>query len=376
MSEGRDDVPSQPHSADDHPNVEEICDLDEGLLTFHRAASVRAHLESCADCAEILTALEDVPEVLRIAASEEIPVPDGVVERIDSALAAEVTRMAEAALATSVQDESTTIQDTTTTATNSPPDLVVVSRETTTGRSLQRSPQGTAEAASQNGAESAQPPHPDGEPGKSRRSGRSGRMGPRSSTSRPRGFRTRRLLLTTAATVAVVALGGGVFGALHTGTTDDNDAPARDAATGPEYSKQQLSAQVHHLLAEQQQRQQRRSKPARTDAPSNRAAPRQTAPQKSRDSAARPLTSPSSPHSASASRPVPGKSDAPRCARKATGQGTRQPLATDRGEYRGTDVAVFVFPSRARQNRVQVYLVDPHCSDAPGKVLLRKQVRR
>ncbi|MER8028825.1 anti-sigma factor [Streptomyces bauhiniae] len=71
-----------------HPDVAEISDLAEGLLRPARSAELRRHLEGCAACVEVHTALaeiqgllDDVPDVP--------PMPADIADRIDAALAAE-----------------------------------------------------------------------------------------------------------------------------------------------------------------------------------------------------------------------------------------------------------------------------------------------
>ncbi|CAM5460695.1 MULTISPECIES: hypothetical protein [Streptomyces] len=73
---------------DGHPDVTEISDLTEGLLSPSRAADVQRHLEDCELCADVYDSLEEIRGLL---GSVPVPsrMPDDVADRIDAALAAE-----------------------------------------------------------------------------------------------------------------------------------------------------------------------------------------------------------------------------------------------------------------------------------------------
>ncbi|WP_069769297.1 anti-sigma factor [Streptomyces sp. LUP30] len=71
-----------------HPDVTEISDFTEGLLTPARSADVRRHLDDCEICADVLASLEEIRGLLG-----DLPapphMPDDVAHRIEAALAAE-----------------------------------------------------------------------------------------------------------------------------------------------------------------------------------------------------------------------------------------------------------------------------------------------
>ncbi|MER6414738.1 anti-sigma factor family protein [Streptomyces humidus] len=71
-----------------HPDVAEISDLTEGLLSPTRSADVRRHLDACALCADVHASLQEIRGLLG-----DLPgpprMPDDVAHRIDAALAAE-----------------------------------------------------------------------------------------------------------------------------------------------------------------------------------------------------------------------------------------------------------------------------------------------
>jgi hypothetical protein len=77
-----------PAERDAHPDVDELSDLTEDLLAPDRAAEVRAHVSSCAQCGEVLASLQGVQALLGEVPHVE-PMPADIAARIDAALAAE-----------------------------------------------------------------------------------------------------------------------------------------------------------------------------------------------------------------------------------------------------------------------------------------------
>ncbi|GAA4857957.1 zf-HC2 domain-containing protein [Kitasatospora terrestris] len=71
----------------DHPDLDLIADLAEGLLPAASADELRAHLAGCPECADTSAALAEVSELL--GGVEAPSLPDTVAARIDAALAAE-----------------------------------------------------------------------------------------------------------------------------------------------------------------------------------------------------------------------------------------------------------------------------------------------
>ncbi|MFF5262532.1 anti-sigma factor family protein [Actinomadura viridis] len=70
-----------------HYDYDALADLAEGLLEADEAASVTAHLDTCADCRERSA---DLADVSRILAEAPVPsMPAELASRIDSAIAAE-----------------------------------------------------------------------------------------------------------------------------------------------------------------------------------------------------------------------------------------------------------------------------------------------
>jgi hypothetical protein len=70
-----------------HLDYDVLADLAEGLLEDDEAASVNAHLDTCADCRDLSADLADVSRLLAEAPAP--PMPAELAERIDTAIAAE-----------------------------------------------------------------------------------------------------------------------------------------------------------------------------------------------------------------------------------------------------------------------------------------------
>ncbi|WP_327324766.1 zf-HC2 domain-containing protein [Streptomyces sp. NBC_01210] len=71
-----------------HPDVSEISDLTEGLLSLERTADVRQHLDGCPLCADVRTSLEEIRGLLGTLPGAH-RMPADITGRIDAALAAE-----------------------------------------------------------------------------------------------------------------------------------------------------------------------------------------------------------------------------------------------------------------------------------------------
>ncbi|MGW3647705.1 hypothetical protein [Streptomyces sp. NPDC000878] len=71
-----------------HPDVTEISDLTEGLLTPSRTADVERHLDGCVLCTDVYTSLEEIRGLLGTMPAP-VRMPDDIADRLDAALAAE-----------------------------------------------------------------------------------------------------------------------------------------------------------------------------------------------------------------------------------------------------------------------------------------------
>ncbi|MFI2607970.1 hypothetical protein [Kitasatospora sp. NPDC018619] len=247
--------PSFPVPADDHPPVERLADLAEGLVDAPQdVAALERHLDGCAECRETVDALAEVRTLLGDVAAA--PMPADVAARLDAALArAAADRSAvEAAGPAPV-----------------PPS-------------------------------SAAPDRPADRP-----AGRSGAAtGP--GRSRPR-RRRLALLLGTAAALAALGLGGALLlhpddrsdavaaraGSAPSATADSHGARApHTTGAGTDYREDELAAQVQRLLARSE------------DAPGLRATGPATTQGALPADGARPEPDPSSPGAPDCPAPAPG----------------------------------------------------------------------
>ncbi|WRZ91852.1 hypothetical protein OHB54_23905 [Streptomyces sp. NBC_01007] len=184
-----------------HPDVAEISDLTEGLLSPSRTEDVRQHLDGCVLCTDVYDSLEEIRGLLGTLPGPQ-HMPDDVAGRIDAALAAE------ALLSAAAPDEASDADD----------DRAHVSRETSNAGG----PSGHPRAATG--------------PGRPHRAHRG---------------RRRAVLLTTA--FSVVALGLGAI--LVQSLGDDSSGSTHRTATQQEsgsrstFSEKTLKSEVSDLLA-------------------------------------------------------------------------------------------------------------------------------
>ncbi|MFJ6832668.1 anti-sigma factor family protein [Streptomyces sp. NPDC091209] len=184
-----------------HPDVAEISDLTEGLLSPSRTEDVREHLDGCVLCADVYDSLEEIRGLLG-ALPVPSRMPDDVAGRIDAALAAE------ALLSATAPDEASAADD----------DLTHVSRET----SAAGAPSGHPRAATGPGR-----PH------------------------RARRGRRRTVLLTTAFAAAALGLGAILVQTLGGDSSGKTSQTATQQEPGARYtfSDKTLKSEVSGLLA-------------------------------------------------------------------------------------------------------------------------------
>ncbi|MFJ1866623.1 hypothetical protein ACIOD1_18540 [Streptomyces sp. NPDC088097] len=286
-----------------HPEVSEISDLTEGLLSPSRTAEVRRHIGDCALCADVRSSLEEIRSLLGTLPGPP-RMPSSVAGRIDAALAAEALL------------DSTGSRAAAPASAPAPAAEADVSRET--------SPTAPARP------EVPRPCGPSGHP--------SGPTGPGRRRAR------RRIGILAGITgAAACVLGGFLFSALGGGP--DRPTGASDSArvaSSPQvdggYTAQGLQGSVKHLLA--------------TGAPTNKTMGLDT-------------TSPGLAPSDRQASPeeVP---PVPPCVRESTGRAD-DPLASERGTYRGKDVYLLVLPHPGDPARVDAFLVPTGCVDSPGQ---------
>ncbi|MFE3527736.1 anti-sigma factor family protein [Streptomyces sp. NPDC059144] len=312
-----------------HPEVSEISDLTEGLLSPSRAAEVRQHLAGCDLCAEVQDSLEEIRGLLGTMPAPE-PMPDDIAARIDAALAAE------ARPAAPTEDEP-----------------VVVTRETTTEEDAT-----TSRTASGSTSVSGSATAPDRPAGRSSAATGPGR--------RPARRRKRAVVLGTAFGAAVIGMS--VFflqsvapsGDAAKSVTDGGVSAADSSA--PAYADGTLEAQVQDLLGAE----------ASQESPGVKKVP----PEADTKSSSEALTPEAEPSRSPMKAPVVA---VPPCVQKATGR-TTPALALDEGTYRGTDAYLVVLPHTSDSSRVQAYVVASSCVDtAPessGQLLLTRSYNR
>ncbi|MFE5562358.1 hypothetical protein [Streptomyces sp. NPDC056544] len=293
-----------------HPDVSEISDLTEGLLSPSRTAEIRRHLGDCALCADVRTSLEEIRSLLGTLPGPA-RMPADIAGRIDAALAAE-------ALLDATQPQA---------------QAVPADRPRTPDRDVSR---GTPPATA------GRYPRPAGHP--------TGPTGPGR-----RRARLRIALLAGLSGAAACALGIFLFGDFSntpphgiaaTGEASES-AERPSAATGDSsYTAQGLQDSVKQLIAGGQGA--------------------KNVPQEQNNTLGLENTAPA-PGDKRAAPPVPT------CVQQATGR-PDTPLAAERGSYQGTPVYLLVLPHPADSARVDAYLVDTACeltgSADPGKVLL------
>ncbi|WP_405979750.1 anti-sigma factor family protein [Streptomyces sp. NBC_00158] len=294
-----------------HPEVSEISDLTEGLLSPSRTAEVRSHLGECALCADVLASLEEIRSLLGTLPGPP-RMPSSIAGRIDAALAAEALLDSTTPRAEATVPEAHPTGD--------------VSRETSrtnaggSGRSEAHRPTG----------------HPSGPTGPGRRRAR-----------------RRIAVLTGLAGAAACALavflfnGLGGTGSHDTATRNDTARASADSATPGEYTAQGLRQSVRQLLAGGGAVNTPKTAPGETD----RSMGLQNV----------------SPGLAPADRLAsPEAAPVPPCVQQATGR-TEPPVATERGSYQGTPVYLVVLPHPDDASRVDAYLVPAGCADNPSQ---------
>ncbi|MFF2651319.1 anti-sigma factor family protein [Streptomyces sp. NPDC058045] len=303
-----------------HPEMDEISDLTEGILTSTRAEEVEQHLDDCAECAEVHASLLAIQGLLG-SLPDPGPMPEDVAARIDAALADETSREAGD-----------------------------VSRETARVSRETQSPSITTAGSGGVGSSSA-PDRPAGHPRAATGPGRSRRY-----------RRRRTIALSAVFTAAAIGLGGLLLQSLDGDSPGPADASARhSASTAGSFSKDGLEGRVSTLLSENA---------PRTE--SGSAAPKPSLMQSGKDT-------PSGNHQL---RETDGADTAvriPACIARGIGR-SESPLAAEQGVYEGSDAYLVVLPHATDNTQVSAYVVDAACVHErpapPGTVLLARSYPR
>jgi anti-sigma factor RsiW len=303
-----------------HPDVTELSDLTEGLLSPARSADVRQHLDDCPLCADVYASLEEIRRLLgTLPGPSRMPVD--VAERIDAALAAEALLSA-----TTPEPESATPDDELAAPTRSDIDSAPVSRETSPASAGHR---------------------PAGHPRATTGPGRA-----------PRLRRGRRGTIALGAVFTAAALGLGTL--LVQSLTDGNpgDTPATSAQRHTDeahtFADGKLEDQVAGLLAEEKGPGTRSKKP--WGAESDGSGPGSSKPKTLQETGV----------------PIP------ECVQQAVNRRDTV-LAASEGVYKGTSAYLVVLPHATDPSRVTAYVVDATCVDqaaVKGKVLVTRSYAR
>ncbi|MEV6954045.1 hypothetical protein [Streptomyces sp. NPDC051183] len=306
-----------------HPDVSEISDLTEGLLSPSRTAEIRGHLDGCALCADVRASLEEIRALLGTLPGPP-RMPADIAGRIDAALAAEALLDATSPRDPAGPDPRSTAPQ--------HAEAGDVSRETSLAASG---------APLSTGAK-----RPSGHP-----------VGP----TGPGRHRARRRIAAIGALVAACALGIFLATGLPDTPAEHGTAARKDASSaqakvgGPQYTAEGLQSSVRDLLASGQ--------------------PPKTVPGEQNNTYGMENTTPA-PGVAPADR---GAATVPACVQEATGRADT-PLATDRGTYQGVEVYLLVLAHPGDPALVDAYLVETTCgngsSTTPGKPLLNSTYPR
>ncbi|MEW2489171.1 hypothetical protein [Streptomyces sp. NPDC048411] len=297
-----------------HPDVSEISELTEGLLSPSRTAEVGRHVDDCALCGDVRSALEGIRELLGTLPAP-VRMPEDVANRIDAALAAEadVSRETEAA----------------------------AEQRQVAGKQEARGREAENRAAQSNVAD-----RPSGHP---RAVGGPGRQSSR---------RRRRIVLGTA--LGAAAVGMSVL-MLQMVQTSQNSAGSKAADMGVSSSKAGVSAfsgsplsqRVHSLLSN-----------AEASSPKHPNAEKQAP---SVDVQSTPEDK--SPAASASGTPLRAPvTSVPACVQLGTGR-EAAPLAVEEGAYEDTNAFLVVLPHETDATLVQAYVIDASCvrTDPAGR---------
>ncbi|GGR60592.1 hypothetical protein [Streptomyces roseolus] len=296
-----------------HPDVSEISDLTEGLLSPSRSATVRRHLDGCVLCADVRSSLEEIRGLLGTLPGPP-RMPAEIAGRIDAALAAEALLDATAPDAPRPVSRETTVSGDTPSTRATP----AVSRET-----------------GHPGAQAGRPA--EGRPPASR-----GATGPGRGRTRHRGRIAALAGLAGTLVAAVCAVS--LYALTQNGA--DTDGTAADAASSSlsAFSGESVEDRVESLLG--------------GNGPAARA-PKGDRPES--------LSAEATESAGLAQRNIDGA--LPECVRAGTGRQDAV-LASERGEYEGAPAYLLVLPDPADSSRVDAYVVDASCTgNTPGKLL-------
>ncbi|TXL92082.1 zf-HC2 domain-containing protein [Streptomyces sp. IB2014 016-6] len=325
----------------EHPDVSEISDLTEGLLSPARSTEVREHLDGCALCADVHESLKEIRGLLGSLPGPP-RMPADVAARVDAALAAE-------ALLNATADVSRETSRTAETATDSNVDTASHEPERDSEpEEAEPAPTAVTPGATAPGATAADLPRADRPAGRPRAAtgpGRTRRL------RRRRGAILGAVFGTAAIGVSVLLFqtassnGGGDYKA---------DAGASQAdSSGDVFSGTGIQDKVHSLLA---------------------STPASGMPQMA-DGGTEGENSTKEGTTASPR----ALAQLPPCVQQATGR-TDSPLAAEKGTYNGVEAFLVVLSDPVDGSVVRAYVIDAACVDVTppvkGDLLLTKTYPR
>ncbi|MEV7194961.1 anti-sigma factor [Streptomyces sp. NPDC093510] len=311
-----------------HPEVAEISDLTEGLLSPSRTRDVRQHLDSCELCADVYASLEEIRGMLGTLPGPP-RMPADVAGRIDAALAAE-------ALLDSTAPEGPAPEDPSQDAIPEPVSVASAPSSSTSSPGAARVSRETTSTSASSGAG-------DRPAGHSRAATGPGR------SSRPRRTRRRTTMLGAVFTAAAIGLGTLLIQTMGGDSGGTTGAPPDRRDTANSFSEGKLKGRVTDLLEKNAVNDTGGKSDASTPSFDIR-------------------NSPESPKMASPKRAV----QVPDCIQR--GIGDKTPLAAEEGSYEGKRAYLVVVPHDSDTTKVSAYVVDAACvgksSPSAGKVLV------
>ncbi|MFC7305954.1 hypothetical protein ACFQVC_17225 [Streptomyces monticola] len=337
--------------AAEHPEVSEISDLTEGLLSPARTTDVRRHLDGCELCSEVHDSLTEIRDLLGTLPGPP-RMPADVAGRIDAALAAEALLDATAPEARGSVNPAASVSTPTSVSTPEPlsapgRDGVETPREAETPRETQLPvSRETQPTSTSSGAVDRPSGHPRAATGPGRRSSATRR--------RRRGIATAAL----GAFATVAAIGLGVLLLRPDGGSQGDTPQASDKADPRVFSESALDDQVASLLTKK-----------------NDAAPDGESSKPSLSAE----TSPPTPKHTRLRDPGDAGPKVPQCVKLGIGRDTL-PIAAKEGIYKGVAAYLVVLPDARDASRVTAYVVDSTCdgkaSASKGEVLLTRSYPR
>ncbi|MEU6143306.1 hypothetical protein ABZ848_23455 [Streptomyces sp. NPDC047081] len=301
-----------------HPDVAEISDLTEGLLTPSRTADVRQHLDGCELCADVYASLEEIRGLLGTLPGPP-RMPDDVAGRIDAALAAEALLNA-----TAPDDAETPALVSTSRSLDGAGDGAHVSRETSLPGDR---PSGHARGSSTG-------------PGRK---------------NRKRTGRRRVAVLGSVFTVAALGLGSVLIATFNDGKPSGTEANGQQTSAADTFSEKKLQTQVADLLV------QKESSGRGSTAPHNSVG-----------------VLGGDDHGV-VSPKIDKVPKIPDCVQRGIASDDA-PLATKNGVFEGTDALLVVLADISHSTKVTAYIMDATCvthpSSGDAKVLLKRSYNR